>query len=245
MTTATALTTTNNEPPTMALIQMAMDKDMDADKLEKLMQLHERAQDREAEREFAEAMNLCQSELPRIVRDATNSQTSSKYARLESLDNQIKPVYIKHGFTLTFGTDTSPIAGHIRITCICQHVGGHKRTYQGDFPLDDAGIKGGVNKTPMHATGSTMSYGRRYLTLMIFNLVMAGEDNDGNRHESVETITDDQAVQIKELLEEAGMPLAEFLKMGRIARVEDLLVSRHPNALEAIRIRREKNRGAT
>jgi hypothetical protein len=31
MTTATALTTTNNEPPTMALIQMAMDKDMDAD----------------------------------------------------------------------------------------------------------------------------------------------------------------------------------------------------------------------
>lgn len=241
----TDLVATNNEPPTMALIQMAMDKDVDADKLEKLMQLHERSQDRQAEREFAEAMNACQAEMPAIARDAENKQTNSKYAKLESVDRQIKPIYIKHGFSLTFGTDSSPIEGHIRVTCICQHRGGHKRHYQGDFPLDDVGIKGNANKTAMHATGSTMSYGRRYLTLMIFHLVMGGEDNDGNRHESVETITEDQAVQIKELLEEAGMPLAEFLKMGRIARVEDLLVSRHPNALEAIRIRREKNRGAT
>jgi hypothetical protein len=231
MTTATALTTTNNEPPTMALIQMAMDKDMDADKLEKLMQLHERAQDREAEREFAEAMNLCQSELPRIVRDATNSQTSSKYARLESLDNQIKPVYIKHGFTLTFGTDTSPIAGHIRITCICQHVGGHKRHYQGDFPLDDVGIKGNANKTAMHATGSTMSYGRRYLTLMIFNLVMGGEDNDGNRARPSKPVSDADAIQLRELIEAKSVDMKRFLDWAGVESVELLPQSKHSQAI--------------
>lgn len=231
----TALTTTNHEPPTMALIQMAMDKDMDADKLEKLMQLHERAQDREAEREFAEAMNACQAELPRIVRDATNSQTNSKYARLESLDNQIKPVYIKHGFTLTFGTDQSPIEGHIRVTCICQHVGGHKRHYQGDFPLDDVGIKGNANKTAMHATGSTMSYGRRYLTLMIFNLVMGGEDNDGNRSRPSTPITEEQALQIEDWIVSTDSDRAKFLQAFRIDKISDLPAAKYQNAIDAFK----------
>ena len=235
MTDSTALATTNNEPPTMALIQMAMDKDMDADKLEKLMQLHERAQDREAEREFAEAMNACQSELPRIVRDATNSQTNSKYARLESLDNQIKPVYIKHGFALTFGTDTSPIEGHIRVTCTCQHVGGHKRLYQGDFPLDDVGIKGNANKTAMHATGSTMSYGRRYLTLMIFNLVMGGEDNDGNRQRPVTPITEEQVAQIEDWIVTTDADKAKFLQAFRIDKVSDLPAAKYQNAIDAFK----------
>lgn len=237
----TELATTNTEPTPMVLLQMAMDKGLDADKLEKLMQLHERSQDRQAEREFAEAMNACQAEMPAIARDAHNPQTNSKYAKLEAVDRQIKPVYIKHGFTLTFGTDNSPIAEHIRVTCICQHVGGHKRHYQGDFPIDIAGIKGGANKTPMHATGSTMSYGRRYLTLMIFNLVMDGEDNDGNR--PVDTITEEQAIQITELIEGQGWPLDEFLKLGRISKVGDLAASKYQNAVDAIHRRIAKERG--
>ncbi len=241
----TDLVTTAHEPTTMALIEMALDKSLDADKLEKLMQLHERSQDRQAEREFAEAMNACQAELPRIVRDATNSQTSSKYARLESLDSQIKPVYIKHGFTLTFGTDTSPIAGHIRVTCTCQHVGGHKRLYQGDFPLDDVGIKGNANKTAMHATGSTMSYGRRYLTLMIFNLVMAGEDNDGNGSRQPAKITEEQAVQITDWIEQAGASLPELLKWGGVDKLSDLPASKYQNAIDGLRKIFERKRGAT
>lgn len=229
-------TVPTNEPTPLVLIQMAMDNGLDADKLEKLMQLHERSQDRQAEREFAEAMNACQAEMPAIARDAENKQTNSKYAKLETIDRAIKPIYIKHGFTLTFGTAESPIAGHIRITCTCQHIGGHKREYQGDFPLDDVGLKGNANKTAMHATGSTMSYGRRYLTLMVFNLVMGGEDNDGQR--PVETISEEQAINIRELLDEAGMPEEEFLKLGRIRRIQDLAANRYQNAVEAIRMRK-------
>jgi hypothetical protein len=37
-----------------------------------------------------------------------------------------------------------------------------------------------VNKTQVHALGSTSSYARRYLVCMIFN-VTTEDDNDGNR----------------------------------------------------------------
>jgi hypothetical protein len=240
----TAIATVNNEPTTMVLLQMAMDKDLDADKLEKLMQLHERAQDREAEREFAEAMNACQTEMPAIVRDALNKQTNSKYARLETVNEQIKGIYVRHGLSLSFGTESSPLEHHIRVTCDVMHSGGHVKHYQADFPLDDAGMQGSINKTPMHATGSTMSYGRRYLIYLIFNLSLANEDNDGNGSRPLPKISEEQAIQIKELLEDAGMPLEEFLTLGRISKVEDLTLARHPNALEAIALRRKQNRAA-
>lgn len=232
---ATELTTVTSEPTPLVLLQQALAADVDADKLEKLMALHERWTDRQAEQQFAEAMNECQAEMPRIVRDAFNTQTQSKYAKLETLDNQIKPVYIKHGFTLTFGTDTSPIPGHIRITCICQHVGGHKRTYQGDFPLDDSGIKGSVNKTPMHATGSTMSYGRRYLTLMIFNLVMAGEDNDGNGRGQVRLITEEQRITLEEWIASTNSDTARFCKTFKVDELKELPASKFANAMEMLK----------
>ena len=40
-------------------------------------------------------------------------------------------------------------------------------------------MKGTQNKTATHAFGSTMSYGRRYLKLMIFDVATTDED-DGN-----------------------------------------------------------------
>jgi hypothetical protein len=41
-------------------------------------------------------------------------------------------------------------------------------------------VKGRPNKTALHGLGSSVSYLRHYLTCMIFNVVMRGEDDDGN-----------------------------------------------------------------
>lgn len=134
----------------------------------------------DAERAFNEAMSECQREMPQVERDAENEQTHSWYSRLETLSDAAVPVYTKHGFSLSFNEEDCPKEGHIRVVCYCSHRAGHTRKYRGDLPIDIAGIKGNVNKTPTHAFGSTKSYGRRYLTLDIFNIVMKGEDDDGN-----------------------------------------------------------------
>jgi hypothetical protein len=54
-----------------------------------------------------------------------------------------------------------------------------QRKYHLDGALDDAGKDGTKNKTGIQAMGSTVSYLRRYLVCMIFN-VSTDDDNDGN-----------------------------------------------------------------
>jgi hypothetical protein len=50
-----------------------------------------------------------------------------------------------------------------------------------DLSRDDLGANGQPSKTRLHGEGSTFSYGCRYLTTSIFNIVIAGQDDDGNR----------------------------------------------------------------
>ena len=75
------------------------------------------------------------------------------------------------------------------------HEAGHTKRYHVDLPIDSTGIKGSVNKTGVHANGSTYSYARRYLTMMIFNVVLTNEDNDGN-------VDGDQPQSLGELMNE-------------------------------------------
>jgi hypothetical protein len=159
---------------------------VDVGKMERLLEMHERIIARLAEAAFNDAMRLAQSEMPRIEKDATNPSTNSKYTRLETLIQAIAPIYTRNGFSLSFGTGETQLPEHYRITCVVshcgvpeQHIPGHSRNYQADLPIDYLGMKGSPNKTKTHGFGSTLSYGRRYLTLLIFNIALVGEDKDG------------------------------------------------------------------
>lgn len=169
-----------------AIAQAARDPNVDVDKMERLFAMHEKMQARQAEEAFSEAMKVAQSEMPVVVKDKHNSQTSSDYATLDAINKAITPVYTRQGFSLTFDTEDSPLEGHVRVVCRVLHSGGHSKAYRYDQPMDSAGIGGKVNKTPTHARGSAITYGRRYLVLMIFNL-STGYDDDGNSaHEKVD-----------------------------------------------------------
>ncbi|WP_417618786.1 ERF family protein [Oceanisphaera sp.] len=187
-----------------AIIQVieraAMNPDVDIDKMERLLQMQERILNRNAEQEFNQAMARAQTDMRPVVRDAANEQTRSRYARLETIDRQVRPVYTNCGFSLSFGTDDCPIESHIRITCDVSHTGGHTKNYKVDMPLDMTGMKGNQNKTATHAHGSTMSYGRRYLTLLIFNIAMAHEDDDGQAAIEHRSVTPFQMGQISQVL---------------------------------------------
>ena len=159
--------------------RVASDPSCDVDKMERLLSMQERLVEREAEIAFNQAMQAAQQEMPVVIRDKTNDQTRSRYAQLETIDRAIRPVITRHGFSLSFGTDESPLDGHYRVTCVVSHIAGHTRHYHADLPADKTGIKGNVNKTDTHAFGSSMSYGRRYLKLLIFDI--ATGDDDGNK----------------------------------------------------------------
>lgn len=197
--------------------KLATNQDVDADKLEKLVSIQMTILDRNAETEFNAAFARVQAQLKTIPFDSFNQQTNSGYAKLKAISSAITPIYTAEGFSTSFSQDKSDIEGHIRVKGVLRHSGGHSESgYYVDVPLDDKGIKGSVNKTPTHATGSTFSYGRRYCKCMMFD-VATGDDDDGNQGQStpppVKYISDKQVSQIRDLL-------AKIEEMGGVADEE-------------------------
>lgn len=160
--------------------RLAADPTIDIDRVERFMQMHEKAKAREAETAFNDAMSAAQAEMGPIATDRKNDQTKSRYASYSALDLAVRPIYVKHGFALSFNTDPDGPADHLRLRCKVTHRDGHCEPYQVDMPSDGKGAKGGDVMTKTHAAGSAMSYGQRYLLKMIFNLAV-GEDDDGQK----------------------------------------------------------------
>ena len=174
----------------------ANDQTLDAEKLAILYRIQQEIEANDAKHAFYRAMSAAQAEMQPVLRDATNTQTNSKYARLETIDAAIRPIYTRHGFALTFDTEQTD-GPRERVICEVTHAGRHTRKYQLEAGVDTTGPKGTSNKTPLHGLGSTVSYLRRYLTCMIFNVVLANDDNDGNRT----TVPTDAQPMIAELYE--------------------------------------------
>lgn len=127
--------------------------------------------------EYNVSMKAAQEEMKPIVRMAENEK--KKYAKLEHVDNALRPIYSKHGFSLSFNSRRES-DNTITILCDVLHEAGHHESKELNGAVDTTGAKGSANKTQIQGVGSTVSYLRRYLTLMIFNVVLINEDDDGS-----------------------------------------------------------------
>jgi hypothetical protein len=165
-----------------AIIRAAQDDSIDIAKLQALLDMQRQvAQDR-SKRMFNTAMSSAQAEMLPVIRDAQNTHTKSPYARLETIDAQMRPIYTQHGFSVRYGSQPCPREGWMRIAITISHAGGHWEENYLDAPPDEAGSRGTTNKTPIMAVGSSVTYLRRYLLCMAFNIVLADDlapDTDG------------------------------------------------------------------
>lgn len=221
----------------------ARDPQVDLDKMERLMAMRERELSRQAEQAFNLAMKAAQAEMRTIGADANNSQTRSKYATYAKLDSVLRPIYTKHGFSISFDEDDSPKADHIRVLCYVAHEAGYTRTYRKDMPADGKGAKGGDVMTKTHATGAAASYGMRYLLKGIFNVAVGEEDADGNEPVSRQSITEDQVIQLREMIEVSGADMQRFLKFGNLEKLSDMRADDFPAAMAMLKKRMETGRG--
>jgi hypothetical protein len=204
------------------------------DKMERLMDMHRAMMADDAKRAFNVAMGEAQAEMPQILRDATNTHTKSRYATLEAISKRMNPIITKHGFSLSFGTGKADLPDHYRVTCEVEHIGGHTKHYHADVPSDAAGSQGTRNKNATQAFGSTMTYGRRYLKMLIFDVATTNEDDDGIMAGSGESITDEHLQQLRELIEEKNIDIARFCKFLGVEALPDLPDARFKEAVDAI-----------
>jgi hypothetical protein len=224
---------------TNAVISMieraSRDPSVDLDKMERLMRMRKEMLAEEAERAFNLAMKDAQKEMRPIGADALNPQTKSKYATYAKLDSVLRPIYTAHGFSLSFDEADSPKPEHIRVLCYVSHEGGHTRTYRKDMPADGKGAKGGDVMTKTHATGAAASYGARYLLKGIFNIAVGEEDKDGNKPADVETISEDQVMQLRDLIEAVGADEGRFKTFIKVEHLSDILASKFDAAVKLLK----------
>lgn len=216
------------------------DPNTDVDKLERLLGMYERITARHAETTYSESMNAAQEAMGPVSQDASNQQTRSKYASFAALDKAIRPIYTRHGFSLSFDTGDGAPENHVRVVCKVSHRAGHSERPHLDMPADGKGAKGGDVMTKTHATMAAISYAKRGLLKMIFNIA-EGDDDGNGASANTASITDAQVETIFDLIKRSKADTAKFCAHFKIDGVPDLPAKDYARAVEMLNMRGIKN----
>jgi len=244
------------DPFLVTIERLARMPEFDPVKLREIMDMQERALDRNAKQLFNISMVAVQKNIPEVPKDKTNSGTKppSKYSSYEMIMRHCKPVYTKEGFAVSTyeGTQSSkddnfpPIPdGEVRIFGDVMHIGGWSKTYYVDIPLDDKGPQGTKNKTLPHAKKSSLSYGRSVLMCMILN-IPTGDGDDGNAagggspKDSGNFITPEQEKKLTDAFKKTDMMEGAFLKALKVETLSELPASKFQFAMNIINSRKAK-----
>lgn len=189
--------------PMEILATLAAKGGSSAEQLKIITDLIVMLQDREREKQFSEAFNACQAEMPRVLKSHENKQTGSMYSPLEAVQATCMPVATKHGFSLFFSEADCATQGYKRTVLEIMHNCGWKKTVHVDLPIDGVGAKGNAigAMNPVQACVSTMSYGQRKAFCLGFNVVCTGDDMDGQPPGVTGTLNTEELKVIHELFE--------------------------------------------
>ena len=167
-------------PATPALLlQIAVEKGADLDRLERLMNMQIQWDEHQAKRAFVAAMAGFKSEDLRIYKDkqvsyqSKGGRTEYAHATLGNVVATIAPALARHG--LSHRWETKQDRGFITVTCSLTHQDGHSEEISLSSGADESG-----GKNSIQAIGSTVSYLQRYTLLAITGLATSDYDDDGN-----------------------------------------------------------------
>lgn len=149
------------------------------EQIEKLMDLWERGERREAEKAYNEALAAFQAKNIRIVKrklvdfpGKSGGRTSYKHAELDDVVQAVGPELSAHGFAWSWKTHQA--GRDITVACKLRHRLGHAETVQLTAQPDETG-----GKNAIQAIISTTTYLQRHTLKQITGVAEAGEDDDG------------------------------------------------------------------
>lgn len=160
------------------LLALAVDKNLDIDKLEKLMMMKERWDAAQAKKSFLTALTNFQEQCPdlrkskRVEFETRTGTTSYNFAPLGDIDRQIKKLMKDNGLSKQWKVKDE--GGKIKVTCIISHVDGHSEETEMEAEADMSGAK-----NPIQGKGSTIAYLERYTLQGALGLTTVDQDIDG------------------------------------------------------------------
>lgn len=237
----------------LAVIErVALDPAADVAKLERMLDMKERLDDRaredarrDAERQFYADLVAAQSAIPVVVKNRKNTFNNTAFADLAAIEDAAMPIIRQHGFSVSAKSVPGADDGSQRIIFRVAHRLGHVDEFQDDFPLDNQGTGGKASKTNIQAKGSTVTYARRYMLCAYFNIAIA--DSDGAPKQTAPAapveLSAAQAKRLRDLIASTATDEAKFLASAKsesieairpadFARLEQLLVTKAQRAAQ-------------
>lgn len=200
-----------------------------------MVQLYERMQALDAEKQFAQAFVALQAEMPKVqaTRPVPDKQGNVKYrfAPFEDIMNQVGPILQRHGFTVSFSSDTKE--GRILQTCTLQHVGGHKRS--NTFAVRVG--QGPPGSTETQADGAANTYAKRFALCDALNIVIAHLDQDARAEGG--HVTAEQAEELERRVHETNSDVMAFLKFAGAKKFSEIPAAKY-NILDGFLTKKER-----
>jgi hypothetical protein len=227
------------------LIRVAIENNLDVEKLERLIALQERVMERSARMAFFEALASFRNECPPIRKTRENTQfqvtragvrRNGMYAPLEEIDRVARPVAAKHGLGWTWDTRVDDTLMHV--TCRVIHVDGHTETTNVSMPFESK-----AGSSVQQKYGSCQTYGMRYSLIAALGITTVDEDDDGNGStggEEVQKINQEQVANLTAMADEILSPTdrVRFLRFMCVDAIEDIPASEFQRAFQAIENKR-------
>ncbi len=161
------------------LLKLAMQSGANLEMLERLLDLQQRFEEREAEKAFVQAMSAFKREPIEIYKRQGVGYTTKegdfvgyKHAQLSDVTDVIAPAMARHG--LSFGWDVQQSGNQITVHCIVTHERGHSKRVTMTGAPDTSGKKNAIQQV-----ASTVTYQQRYTLLAVTGMSTKDEDDDG------------------------------------------------------------------
>jgi hypothetical protein len=235
---------TENEQLMDLITNLASNPNVDVAKFSALLDLKERISSKQAEADFNSAYIRLASRLPRIKKNGkveyplekgnpkAGMQKAFTYGKWEDIDEAIRPILLGEGFTLSYSScPRTTDGGGMIVKGYLTHTAGHVRTAEIALAIDSSG-----GKNNLQGMGSTFSYGKKYVAVMLLNLIFEDEDDDG---QSYDTISMEEAVEIDNRLRAAKADKKAFLDYFKVVEVRMIPKKLHKDVIAAI-VKKEK-----
>lgn len=215
------------------IAKAASDPNVDIDKMDRLLQMQERVQDRQAAADFADALARMQPELPVITANSEikhNGKLIAKYATWDHIYSAIKPILSEYGFALIFrntSTDKS------ETTTAVLKRGGHEETNSVTLDRDTGGAKNSVQ-----AVGSSRTYGQRYSACPLIGITIQGDDDDGHAAGAAHPISVQQYNELGKRIRDLEVNEPAFFKvLQHNGPLEELPASKFARAMQQLDVK--------
>ncbi len=215
----------------MELLDRALERGDDLSVLEKLMDLQDRHETRQARKAFDAAVGDAKADIPVIKKNRTGHNNKA-YADLSAFADAVAPVLAKHGLNYRFRSRQEGAA--IFVTCVLSHRDGHSEETTLSGAADTSG-----NKNSIQAVGSTLTYLQRYSLTLALGLA-ASEDDDGQAAGGNEAISEEQAATIRKRLGETESDIAKFCDLLKVESIAAIRQRDYAGAMAVIDAKAKK-----